>query len=93
MMIMRIALMTGIAAAALAVAPALAVERCRVTDPTGTPLNVRDANMNIMGTIENARIVIIRRYGRDARGKPWAFVETPEGDPIGWVDREFVSCF
>jgi hypothetical protein len=86
--------MRGIAAAAtLAVAPALAVERCRVTDPTGTPLNVRDANMNIMGTIENGQIVIIRRYGRDAHAKPWALIETPDGDPIGWVYREFISCF
>ena len=36
---------------------------------------------------------MIKRYGEDARGKPWAFVETPDGDPIGWVYREFISCF
>ena len=72
---------------------AFPAERCRVTDPTGTPLNVRDRNTNIIGTIENGWIVIIKRYGQDARGKPWAFVETPDGDPIGWVYREFISCF
>ena len=90
---MRSAFVSGVALAALAAAPAFAVERCRVTDPTGTPLNVRDVNMTITGRIENGRIVIIRSYGKDARGKPWAFIETPDGEPIGWVHREFISCF
>jgi hypothetical protein len=52
-----------------------------------------DRNTNIIGTIKNGRIVIIRRYGEDARGKPWAFVETPDGDPIGWVYHDFIICF
>jgi len=90
---MRWALAAGFAFAALVAAPAFAMERCRVTDPTGTPLNVRDAGMTITGTIENGRIVLIRRYGRDSRGKPWALVETPDGEPVGWVYREFISCF
>ena len=91
---MRIALKSAVALiTALAAPAAFPAERCRVTDPTGTPLNVRDVNMNIIGTIENGWIVIIKRYGEDARGKSWAFVETPDGDPIGWVYREFISCF
>ncbi len=91
---MRIALKSAIALiTALAASAAFPAERCRVTDPTGTPLNVRDVRMNIIGTIENGWIVIIKRYGEDARGKPWAFVETPDGDTIGWVYREFISCF
>ncbi len=72
---------------------ALSSERCRVTDPTGTPLNVRNGDMRIVGTLDNGLIVIARRYGEDAQGKPWAFVETPDGHPIGWVYREFISCF
>ena len=79
--------------AVIAGAPAFSAERCRVTDPTGTPLNVRDVRMGIIGTIENGRVVFIRRYGEDAHRKPWALIETPEGDPIGWVYREFISCF
>ena len=63
-----------------------------MTDPTGTPLNVRDANMNII-TLDNGWIVIVKRYGADRRGKPWASVETPNGDPIGWAYRELISCF
>jgi hypothetical protein len=91
---MRIALKSAVTLiTALAAQAAFPAERCRVTDPTGTPLNVRDVNMNIIGTIENGWIVIIKRYGEDARGKPWAFVETTDGDPIGWVYREFISCF
>lgn len=78
---------------ALVSVPAFSADRCRVTDPTGTPLNVRDSRMNIIGSIDNGWIVIIRQYGKDARGKPWAFVETPAGEPIGWVYREFISCF
>jgi hypothetical protein len=46
-------------------------ERCKVTDPTGTPLNVRDSpNGKITGTLAH---------------------KTKK--PIGWVFREFVSCF
>ena len=64
---MRIALKSVVAlCVALAAAPAFPAERCRVTDPTGTPLNVRAQNTNIIGTIKNGRIVIIKRYGEDA---------------------------
>jgi hypothetical protein len=50
---MRIALKSAVAlGAALAAAPAFPAERCRVTDPTGTPLNVRAQNANIIGTIK-----------------------------------------
>ena len=79
--------------AILVAAPASALERCRVTDPTGTPLNVRDAQTNITGTLDNGRIVLIARNGHDRHGKPWALVETPQGAEIGWVYREFISCF
>ena len=83
----RSAMSTIAIAASLASTPSFSAERCRVTDPTGTPLNVRDVRMNIIGTIENGWIVIIKRYGEDARGKPWAFVGTPDCDTIGWVYR------
>ena len=79
--------------AALAASTAMAADRCRVTDPTGTPLNVRDGDMKILGKLEHGRIVIVKRTGEDAHGNPWALVETPNGDRIGWVYREFISCF
>jgi hypothetical protein len=94
----KCSLTTGLTLAALAAAvawaaPALAGDRCKVTDPTGTPLNIRDQKMNIIGTIENGRLVYIQRYGEDANGKPWAYVTTQGGKRLGWVYREFVSCY
>jgi ribosomal protein S28E/S33 len=73
---------------------ALAQERCRVTDPTGTPLNVRSApNGLVTGQLRNGQIVRLAETARDERGRAWAFVHDRAGDPIGWVFREFVSCF
>lgn len=88
----------GLALAALAAliawgAPALAGDRCKVTDPTGTPLNIRDQHKNIIGAIENGRIVFVQRYGQDDNGKPWAYVTTQGGKRLGWVYREFISCY
>lgn len=74
-------------------APAHAADRCKVTDPTGTPLNIRDQRKNVIGTIENGRIVMVERYSEDSRGRPWVYVTTPAGKGLGWVYREFVSCF
>jgi hypothetical protein len=70
-------------------------ERCKVTDPTGTPLNVRaKPNGKIIGTLANGTFVSILEYAPDANGKPWAKVAHQESKkPIGWVFREFVSCF
>ncbi|WP_424362324.1 peptide-binding protein [Methylocystis parvus] len=94
----KCSLTTGLTVAALAAAvawaaPALAGDRCKVTDPTGTPLNIRDQKMNIIGAIENGRLVYIQRYGEDANGKPWAYVTTQGGKRLGWVYREFISCY
>jgi hypothetical protein len=70
-------------------------ERCKVTDPTGTPLNVRaQPNGKIIGTLANGTLVAILEYAPDDNGKPWAKVAHHETKrPIGWVFREFVSCF
>ena len=70
-------------------------ERCKVTDPTGRPLNVRaKPNGKIIGTLANGTFVSILEYAPDANGKPWVKVAHQETKkPIGWVFREFVSCF
>lgn len=97
-MSIRHSLFAGIAVAALAAlavwgAPALAGDRCKVTDPTGTPLNIRDSRKNVVGAIENGRVVTVQRYGQDDAGKPWAYVATQGGRRLGWVYREFISCW
>ncbi len=49
--------------------PALASGPCKVTDPTGTPINTRDAQKNITGTTGNGRVVRVLRNGFDDAGK------------------------
>ena len=71
-------------------APAPAGQRCVVTDPTGTPLNVRRADGVIIGTLRNGEVVEILRMGYDPKGKSWAYVAYPRGE--GWVYREFITC-
>ena len=70
---------------------------CKVTDPTGTPLNVRDKpNGRIVNALLNGREVTIHEGTYDEQGKPWVLVGgTYRGDyrVWGWVTREFISCY
>ena len=69
--------------------------RCRVTDPTNTPLNVRTLpNGRIVSSLQNGGLVAILDMSTDRSGKAWAYVgDYPGNEPIGWVYREFLSCF
>jgi hypothetical protein len=87
-----VASLTGLAA----IAPAAAAEDlCRVMDPTGTPLNVRVApDGRVVATLDNGLLVAVVDTRDDANGKPWAFIARYDnGQPIGWVFREFIACF
>ena len=89
---MRFAL--TIAAMVAAVSPALADQRCMVTDPTGTPLNVRvEPNGAILGALHNGAVVNRMETSADRNGRAWSFVVPVEGGKAGWVFREFVSCY
>lgn len=84
---------TAIAGALLlSAAPAQASSRCKVTDPTGTPLNVRRLDGSVQGTLRNGQIVHILRSGHDNRGRPWVYVDYGHAGE-GWVYREFISCY
>ncbi|MCE4222712.1 SH3 domain-containing protein [Methylobacterium sp. C25] len=87
--------MWGFSAIGLLAAAGAQAAECRVTDPTGTPLNVRTApNGRVVGTLVNGqRVSVLER--RMIGGKAWVYVGDVElGDqPIGWVFREFVSCY
>jgi hypothetical protein len=63
-----------------------------VTDPTGTPLNVRRFDGKVIGALHNGEIVKILRVGADTNGKPWVYVAY-ETNGEGWVYREFISCY
>jgi hypothetical protein len=75
--------------------PALAQSRCRVMDPTGTPLNVRTSPYGqVVGVLPNDLLVTILDGAVDRGGKPWVYVSQYSNDaPLGWVFREFISCF
>src|SRR3712207_84915 len=76
-------------------APGYAQNRCRVTDPSDTPLNVRTAPYGkILGTLQNGRRVSVIDRASDRRGQPWVYIaDQNDGQPIGWVYREFISCY
>ena len=67
-------------------------QRCMVTDPTGTPLNVRRFDGKIIGALHNGEIVRVQRTGADPKGKPWAYVAY-QTNGEGWVYREFISWY
>jgi hypothetical protein len=92
--IVPVVAVAALAALAALASPAFAAsDRCKVTDPTGTPLNIRNIDKKIIGTIANGKIVFVTEYGEDDAGKPWVFVQNASGRKLGWVYREFISCF
>lgn len=55
--------------------PAKAEEVCQVTDPTGTPLNVRtEPNGQVINKLRNGREVYILEIAYDSQDRPWAKV-------------------
>lgn len=91
----RLGLITAALATCLAVAPAFAQSRCAVTDPTGTPLNIRETpNGEIIGRVTNGAGIRVMNTSFDERGRPQALI-SPRGrnHVVGWVYREFVSCY
>jgi hypothetical protein len=66
---------------------------CIVTDPTGTPLNVRESpNGVIKSTLSNGHQVQLLRSAAAANGKPWVYVSDVAGREIGWVFRPYLTC-
>jgi hypothetical protein len=77
--------------------PVNAEEVCQITDPTGTPLNVRtEPNGKVINALKNGREVYILETAYDDKGRPWAKVGGYDGGNYriwGWVFREFISCY
>jgi hypothetical protein len=72
-------------------------QRCKITDPTGTPLNVRASpNGRILRKIPNGTVVFIEDTSTDAKNRAWARISIPVRNgrrSVGWVFREFISCY
>jgi hypothetical protein len=92
---LRLAVVIALMSSTLNTVSVAASNRCKVMDPTGTPLNVRTApNGSIIGSLPNGMLVSITDRSEDQRGKPWAYISRySDGEPLGWVFREFISCF
>ena len=70
-------------------------DRCKVTDPTGTPLNVRDGpNGKVIGTLANGALVAIVEYKDADNGKPWVKIvdHRRKSRSAGFSVNSF-SCF
>lgn len=66
---------------------------CIVTDPSGTPLNVRAAPYGaIRGALYNGVRVYRMRTTTDNQGNEWSYVVPLEGGREGWVFRSYVTC-
>jgi hypothetical protein len=91
---LSLVLVVGCVGAAEAQTP----DRCRIVDPTGTPLNLRSGpNGAVIGTIGNGRLVRYLKDEDDDRGRTWVQIAPWSGQgsgrPLGWVFREFIACF
>ncbi|MEX0268537.1 SH3 domain-containing protein [Leptolyngbyaceae cyanobacterium UHCC 1019] len=66
---------------------------CAVTDPTGTPLNVRATPNDpaVLAKLPNGGRVTPYRIGYDEKNRYWVLVGDSKR-PWGWVFRNYVSC-
>ena len=74
---------------------AASAETCKVTDPTGTRLNVRSSpNGKVISTLKNGTKIRRVDHADDSQGRSWVLAYTEKTNKrIGWVYREFVSCY
>jgi Bacterial SH3 domain len=64
-------------------------QTCRVSDPTGTPLNVRATpSGSIISTLGNGVFVNIEL----TQGRWIYIVHADDNSPIGWVFKDYVDC-
>jgi uncharacterized protein YraI len=68
-------------------------ETCVVSDPTGTPLNVRTRpNGPIVGALYNGALVRILDVTSDDRGGRWAYIAPLDEGKRGWVYGPHIAC-
>jgi len=81
--------------ASLSVGQTARAERvCEVTDPTGTPLNVREyPNGTVINALRNGREVYIHDTSNDGRWVRVGGYYNGSYRMWGWVFREYISCY
>ena len=73
------------------------MERCIVSDSTGSPLNVRTSpnGKRVVTKLKNGTDVFIEDYSSDAQDREWVKVRLTGkrvNKGLGWVLREFLVC-
>jgi hypothetical protein len=78
--------------AVLALAGTASAAECIVSDPTGTPLNVRSRpNGTILGALHNdTRVTVIN--STIVSGKVWSKVVPIKAGKTGWVFHSYLDC-
>ena len=75
------------------IATGASAQTCIVTDPTGTPLNVRARpNGPILGALHNGTAVQVSGTAYDKGGKPWAYIAPLGPGKRGWVFWGYLTC-
>jgi hypothetical protein len=72
------------------------VQHCTVSDPSGSPLNIRSApnGKKIVGKLKNGTRVAFDTESGDGRDRSWAYVRLDQKNskPLGWALREYLEC-
>ena len=73
------------------------MERCTVSDPTGTSLNVRSSpnGKKVVAKLKNGTRIFIEDYAGDAQDREWVQIRLTGkkvNKPLGWVLREYLKC-
>lgn len=91
--ITSVLLSSAFSVSAFACGDEVIIQKCKVTDPTSTPLNVRVEPMGkITQTVQNGRVVQVLEYA-EHNGQTWALIRDAKSHKkLGWVLREFISC-
>lgn len=77
----------------VAVASTALAQTCVVSDPTGTPLNVRASpNGAIIGALYNGTVVQVLKVIFDKRGRSWALIVPLGPGKQGWVFGAHLTC-
>lgn len=68
---------------------------CKVTEPKGGPLNARVVpDGRVINKLNNGRKVYQGDIGYDNAGQNWVKVyDANTGRYLGWVFREYISCY
>ena len=95
--IVLFAVAVSLSAQVSAMAQQRGMERCAVSDPTGTLLNVRASpnGKKTVSKLKDGTSIFIEDYRADDQDREWALVRLTGkrvNKSLGWVLKEFLEC-